>query len=47
MSGRSEVVWDAAHPVPRLRAWWEATQALEYHYRRAITTIYRDTRRHP
>lgn len=32
------VVWEAAHPVPRWRVWWEATRALEYHYRRAART---------
>lgn len=33
------IVWEAAHPHPRLGVWWEAAQALGFHYRRATVAI--------
>ena len=33
------VVWEAAHPVPRRQAAWEALQAVTYHYVRLARTL--------
>lgn len=41
MNTTTATVWEASQPVSRLQVWADALKALEYHYRRLATTVWK------